>query len=157
MTKQKPLPKPLPESIKRLVNNAINYPNCRENQLSDNYSNLNLETAAHLIGWTQKQVLEGLKRGGALAPYFSLEDRDTCRGCERSYPSDAMMYMSIELVNAHFDEEDALKGDGLEKLSVEALQALLAEEKAKAEEAKAKAEAELKAKLIAEIRSLRGA
>ena len=148
---------PLPASIKRLVANAINYPDCRGSQLCDNHSNLDLENAAHLIGWTHKQVLEGLKRDGALAPYFSLEDRETCRSCERSYPSQAMMYMSHDLINAHFDEVDALKGDGLEKLSVEALQALLAEEKAKAEEAKAKAEAELKAKLIAEIRSLRGA
>lgn len=101
-----------------LIKMALNYPT-REDQLSDNYSNLGLVEASKEIGISITDTIKTLNNSN----FFSVEDRDDVKGRCANYPTHAIVYITEEAVNAYFDYMDA-KAEAEAEAEVESLSTL---------------------------------
>jgi len=86
-----------------LIEMALNY-KTREDQLSDNYSNLGLVEASKEIGISLTDTIKTLNS----TEFFSVEDRGDVKGRGANYPTHAIVYITETAVNAYFDHLDSI-------------------------------------------------
>jgi hypothetical protein len=85
-----------------LLANAVTYGD-RDRQLSDNYSNLDVQCASKILELTYAETVKVLNA----SPLFSVEHRDYTKNRGGLFPRGAIVWITTEGVNAWFDHKEA--------------------------------------------------